>query len=94
MPVTAVDTLYQSDRSSLSSPVEHVVLITPSDTDDVAHVLRGFSFAAAGAIKVTPLVGEAVVIPSGALAAGVIHPIRVKRVWSGGTGATGIVGYY
>jgi len=78
----------------LQNPAEHCFLITPNDSTDLTTPTRGISVAAAGALKVTTLGGDTVVIPDGALAAGVIHPLRVKRVFSTGTGATGIVGYY
>ena len=74
-----------------------VVLITPSDSADVdvgPEGLRGISFATEGDIKVTDIYENDVVIPSGALAAGIMHPLRVKRIWATDTDATNIVGYY
>ena len=59
----------------------------------VAYTCRGISFAAAGALKVTRPDGTAVVIPDGALAAGIIHPIQAVRIWENGTTATGIMAY-
>ena len=95
MPVTASDATFQSYRAALSSPAEHVALVTKSDTDELANASRGISFAGVGALKVTMVSGgDPVIIPSGALAAGVIHPLRVKQVWSTDTGATGIVAYW
>ena len=67
--------------------------ITPSDSAELTYVTRGLSFATAGALKVLTMGGNEVTIPSGALAAGIIHPIRVKKVFSTGTGALNIVGY-
>lgn len=69
-------------------------LITPHDTNDLVATTKGISFAAAGTLKVLTVTGDIVTIPSGALAAGIIHPIAVKRVYSAGTTATGIVGYF
>jgi hypothetical protein len=76
-----------------SDPADHVALVTPSDTADIP-ATRGVSVATAGDMKVTTVGGETVVIPSGALAAGIVHPIRVTRVWATGTAAVGIVAYW
>lgn len=68
--------------------------VTPSDSTDLAHVTRGISFATAGALKITTLRGTTIIIPSGALAAGIIHPIRATRIWSTGTTAATIVAWW
>jgi len=81
-------------EASGESAAEHVFLITPHDVNDLAHPTVGISFAAAGALKVDTVGGETVTIPSGTLAAGAIHPLRVTRVYATGTGATGIIGVY
>lgn len=83
-----------SAEESATSPPAHVALVTPSDSADLANVTRGVSFAGAGALKVTTYGGETVVIPSGALAVGVIHPLKVSRIHSTSTTATGIVAYW
>lgn len=77
------------------APPRMVALVTPSDTVNFTFRVRGISFAAAGAISVVPAAAPttSVVIPSGALAAGIIHPLEILRVNSTGTGATGIVAY-
>jgi len=75
-------------------PASHLFLITPHDTNELANVTRGISFGTAGTLKVVTAGGEVVTIPSGSLAAGIIHPLRVKIVWSAGTTAADIVGYY
>lgn len=75
-------------------PAEHVALPSLSDSADLTDVTRGLSFAVAGDIKVNTVGGETVVIPSGALAPGIIHPLRVSRIWSTGTAATGLVVYW
>ena len=79
-------------------PAERITLITPSDTAtiDFAGIpmaTRGISIVATGTLRVLTVHDEDVTIPDGALAAGVIHPMAVKRVYSTGTTATGIVGY-
>lgn len=83
-----------SDWQGACRPPANVALVTPSDSTDLAFVTRAVSFSAAGALKVTTENGQTVVIPSGALAAGVQHAMRVTRIWSTGTGATDIVAWY
>lgn len=70
-------------------------LITPDDDQDLASgVTEGISFGTAGPLKVTMANGDVVTVPLNALAAGVIHRIRVKRVWDTGTDAAGLVAWY
>lgn len=91
--MVASDT-YQTEWERAYESAKNAVLITPNDNTDLAVVTRAISFGGAGAIKVDTLGGDTVVIPSGALAAGVMHPLRVTRVYSTSTTATSIVGYY
>lgn len=63
------------------------------DNNDLPFVTRGISFATEGDLEVLLAESEtAITIPSGALSAGIIHPLRVRRVLTGTT-ATDIVGY-
>lgn len=58
---------------------------------------RGISFGTAGALSMVPAAdtgSTTVVIPSGALAAGIIHPISPKEIKSSGTTAASIVAWY
>ena len=55
---------------------------------------RGLCMDAAGALKVTMFDGDAVVFPSGALEAGIIHPLSVVKVWTTGSGSQNIVLLY
>lgn len=80
-------------EGGLESSARGIVLVTPSNDTDLVTATRGVSFAVAGDLKVTTVAGETVTIPSGALAAGGIHPIRVVRIFATGTTATGIVAY-
>jgi hypothetical protein len=76
-----------------TSPPSDLVPVTKSDaTDDPNGPFRGLLLEAAGTIKVTMASGQARTFISGELAAGVIHPMQVLRVWSTGTGAQGIKG--
>lgn len=80
-------------ESTPSDPPQHITLVTPNNSTDLAYVTRAISFAVTGDIKVTTLGGETVIIPSGALAAGVQHSMQLTRIWATGTAATGIVAY-
>ena len=70
-----------------------VFLITPNDSTDLTTFTRGISLGTEGDLKIDTIDGTTVTIPSGALAAGVIHPIGVARVHATGTTASDIVGY-
>lgn len=78
------------------SPATKIVLVTATDNTDIVSGVptRGVSFGTAGALAVKDADGNDVTIPSGALVAGVIHPLRVLQVESTGTTATNIVAYY
>jgi hypothetical protein len=81
--------------TGLDSPAIHAALVTPDDDNDLPDgVTRGLGIASGGAVAVRMMGGATVILPDGALAAGIIHPIRVSRVLSTGTTATGIVAYY
>jgi hypothetical protein len=78
---------------SIMAPATDVIPVTKSDgTDDAAGPFRGLLMDAAGAIKLHMVNGQDRTIASGALAAGIIHPIRFTRVWSTGTGSQTIYG--
>lgn len=68
-----------------TNPATHAALPTPSDSTDLTYITRGISFSAAGTLKVTLAGGETLVIPSGALAAGIMHPLEITRLWSTST---------
>jgi hypothetical protein len=74
-----------------TNPGTRAVAITPSDSADIA-VTRGVYVGGSGTLKVDMADGTTVTFT--ALAAGVIHPIQVKRVYSTGTAATNILGIY
>lgn len=76
--------------SHLSAPAENIAAVTPNDSTDIAANCRGLLCGVAGDCKVTTQAGNAVTIP---LQAG-YNPIRVTRVWSTGTTATGIYALY
>ena len=80
--------LFHEYTPGLESPATRLFNITPSDTADLAYVSRALNDAASGSVRVTTKDGD---IATVFVAAGIPFPARVKRVWSTGTTATGIV---
>jgi hypothetical protein len=78
--------------SGLIDPAAGASAITPSDTENLAEPCRGIWVGVQGNLKVTMIDGDVVTFP--AMAAGVVHPIQIRRVWATDTTATGIVGVY
>lgn len=67
--------------------------VTPSNTVDLpGGVTRGLYVGVSGDVNVDMENGETVLFT--ALAAGIVHPLRVKRVRVASTDATGIVALY
>jgi hypothetical protein len=94
MPVIAEDRNAGRDWARMIAPAIGGFVIIPSDTDEVAIVTRSISFGTAGALHITGFDGVEMTIPSGALAAGIMHPIAARKVWASGTGALLIMGWY
>lgn len=80
------------DKGSVMAPASGAFSITPADGSDVTWITRGLYVGASGDVKVDMEDGTTVTFTS--LSAGVIHPIRAKRVYSTGTTATSILGVY
>lgn len=76
-------------QPGLQSPALRIEPITPSDTEDLAHVTRALNVATAGTVRVTTVTGQTGDIH---VAAGIPFPIRAVRVLATGTTATGITG--
>ena len=75
------------------APASHAVAITPNNSTDLTEATRGVYVGASGNLKVDMLGGETAIIFVG-LAAGLIHPLRVTRVYATGTTATDIIGVF
>lgn len=91
--MAAVDQ-FSSTKTTIMQAAVGGFLITPHDTNELTYVTRAISFATAGALAVVMEDGSDFIIPSGALAAGVLHPLRIKKIKSTGTGAgMNIVGW-
>lgn len=83
---------FASWQAGLESPAEHAVEITPSNDTDLANTTRGVYAGVSGDLKVDTVGGSTVTFVG--LAAGIIHPIRARRVYATGTDATDIIGVY
>lgn len=73
-------------------PADNLVAITPNDSTDLVNVSRAIYVGGAGDLVVTPYGGGSNVTL--AVVAGAVLPIRVSRVLSTGTTATGLVNLY
>lgn len=76
----------------LDAPAASAVAITPNNSADLTDYTRGIYIGATGTLKVDMVTGGTVTFVDPA--PGVIHPLRVKRVYNTGTTATGIIGLY
>jgi hypothetical protein len=83
---------FETLASGLHSPAKAAFSVTPNDSTDLAISSRGVYVGASGDLKVDMVGGGTVTFVG--LAAGVVHPLRVKRIYSTGTTATGIIGVY
>jgi len=73
-------------------PIENAFDITPSNTENLTYTTRGIYVGTSGNLKVDTADGDTVTFVS--LSAGVIHPMRVRRVYATGTTAGSIIGVY
>ncbi|ADO41577.1 spike base protein, RCAP_Rcc01079 family [Ketogulonicigenium vulgare] len=83
---------FQSMSGGLESPAAQAVAITTSNTADLSVFPRALYATTAGTVRVTMMEGGAIVtLP---ILVGVPLPVRVRRVWTTGTTASGIVGVW
>lgn len=81
---------FDTHHKGLASPADIGFDITPHNTNDLAVYTRGIYVGVSGDVKVDLVNSGTITFAN--LAAGIIHPIRAKRVYATGTAATGIVG--
>lgn len=74
-----------------TEPAGGVVLITPSDTADLANSTRAIRVEVGGDVKVRTVLGQDVVC---AFTDGETRPIKAIRIFATGTTSTGIEGMY
>ncbi len=88
----AVDSTPQGGLSGLQ-PFTKAFAVSKSDSLDLPFVTRGLYTGAGGIIQCT-LSGDSSPVTYAAVPAGVILDLRITRVWSTTTTATGMVGLY
>lgn len=77
--------------AGLESPPSDGAAITPNDSADLAQATRGLNVGTGGSVRVTTVDGADLTLQ---IAAGIVFPIRAKRIWATGTTATVIVGLH
>ncbi|MBC7155817.1 MAG: hypothetical protein H5U19_14705 [Rhodobacteraceae bacterium] len=82
---------FKNYQSNITGPSQNALAVTPSDTEDLPFVSRGLGVDADGAVSYVPLGVQGDATVTRFLVAGVIHPIRARRIRATGTTATGIV---
>ena len=75
---------------SLEAPAISGETIVPDDQADLSYATRGLYVGSAGDISLQTLSGDQIVLASAQ--AGVIYPIRIRRVNATGTTAAGLIG--
>lgn len=67
---------------------------TPHDSNELPQMSRAIAIAEAGAVCVVYADGTEHTIPSGVLAAGILHPLKVKAIKATGTDASVVSVFY
>jgi hypothetical protein len=78
--------------SGLIDPADSAFVITPSDTENLEQVTRGLYVGVAGDVRAVTAAGNTITFT--ALAAGIVHPLRIRQVTASGTTAESILGVY
>lgn len=84
--------VYAHTTPGLSSPAIDGSMIVPSDATDLAHVTRALYVGSGGEIAAQLASGSVVTLS--AVPGGALLPLRVRRVMSTGTSASGLVGLW
>jgi hypothetical protein len=82
--------LYAHQAPHLTSPIEHLAAVTPNDSADLANFSRTLFVGVSGDVTCDTVGGEEAITLKN-VAAGMHHPIRLKRIDATGTTATDIV---
>ena len=77
--------------ASPAFPATDIAEILPDDDTDLARVTIAINVATPGTVRVTTLEGTTADLM---VEAGILFPLRVRRVWQNGTTATGIRGLF
>lgn len=81
---------FENHTTSLTSPATAGETVVPSDQNDLTHCTRGLYVGATGAVVAVLVSGDEVTLNDAQ--AGVIYPLRIRRVKATGTTAAGLVG--
>jgi hypothetical protein len=84
--------IFRRHSRSLTAPPEQGAAVMPDDASDLAAVTRALYVGGAGDLAV--LMPDGTPLLFGAVAAGTLLPLRVRRVLATGTSATRIVGLW
>ncbi|MBU0642351.1 MAG: hypothetical protein KJ731_15500 [Alphaproteobacteria bacterium] len=84
---------FLNNTTSLTAPVSNGFSVIASDTEDQPYVTRGLYVGTSGNVTVL-LAGDSTPVTLNNLVAGVLHPLRVKRVYATGLTAAALVGVY
>lgn len=77
-------------NSALVTPAEHAFPITPQDGVDLIAPTRGVYVGQTGDLRVRMVDGGDIMFVN--LTGGIVHPLRIIRVWATGTTADDIRG--
>lgn len=91
MPTLATDRTGNAGNAP-NYPASNAFTITPSDTNELDTITTGVYIGTAGDLKVVMAGGETVTFKS--LAAGIVHRMRVRQVFSTGTTCVNVIGMY
>lgn len=78
---------YAGFASTPDLPATSVTPIVPDDDTDLDEVTIALNVATGGTVRVTTASGS---VSDVFVSAGIVFPLRVRRVWASGTTATGI----
>ena len=84
--------VFEDHAQSLTSPVTAAETISPSDTTDLTQATRALYVGVGGELAVQMLSGDVVTLNN--VQAGVLYPLRARRVMATGTTAAGLIGFY
>lgn len=83
---------FSGHAAGLESPAANASTIAPSDFTDLPDATRAIYVGTGGALSVELVSGD--VIDLSNVQTGMIYPLRVRKVRSSGTTATGLVGLW
>lgn len=82
---------FAGQSRTMTSPATDMVAVTPDDANDLPMVSIALNVASPGKVRVTTQDGSTGDL---SVSAGVVFPVRARRVWATGTTATGICALY